>query len=96
MPYDTMDFNDTDPSDEPDDNSNNKPNKNPSDKPADDLTNDPTPPKNDTSVKGQYNPETSMGGAMTGSLISFTPYASLCFLTLMSVILQLLWYKKNK
>ena len=60
-----------------------KPNKNvDSDFPYDTMNfNEPTEPtKPDTSVKGQYNPKTSMGGANTGDYSDLILYAEVCLL----------------
>ena len=74
LPYDTMDFNEQDPSD--------------------DTTTDPIPPKNDTSVKGVYNPATSMGGAMTGDSTNVMLYiTSIAFAV---GLIAYLIYKKQK
>ena len=74
LPYDTMDFNEQDPSD--------------------DTTTDPIPPKNDTSVKGVYNPATSMGGAMTGDSTNVMLYIS--SITFTVGLIAYLIYKKQK
>ncbi len=73
IPYDTMDFNQPDDTDQPKD--------------------DPDNTGNDTSVKGQYNPATSMGGASTGDNTNIMIYIGI---SLLSVSLLFLLAYKHK
>ena len=75
LPYDTMDFNEQDPSD--------------------DTTTDPIPPKNDTSVKGVYNPATSIGGASTGDETNVLIHLGFMGLGIIAMIYLYYRYQKN-
>ena len=54
---------------------------------------DPAKGNHDTSVKGQYNPATSMGGANTGDNTNLIYYATICYIALSTVIFVI--YKKS-
>ncbi len=75
IPYDTMDFNQPDDTDQPKD--------------------DPDNTGNDTSVKGQYNPATSMGGANTGDQTDILFIITMMFISLGSMTYAI-FHMKNK
>ena len=75
-----------------------KPNKNvDGDFPYDtmDFSNPNEPDDNDTSVKGQYNPKTSMGGASTGDSTNLMAYMGISFLSISLLFFLTYKYKKD-
>ena len=56
---------------------------------------EPDGPNNDTSVKGQYNPATSMGGANTGDNTNLMLYISLTMLMIGLINYLIYKYKKD-
>ena len=85
LPYDTMDFNDNEDPEKPDEPNGNDPND----------TDDPNGSDHDTSVKGQYNPATSMGGANTGDNTCLMIYISLLILSIAVISYGLYRYQKD-
>ena len=65
--------------------------------PNDPQDNKPSDNGNDTSVKGQYNPATSMGGANTGDSTDILLYITIVNLSLgiISYLLYKKFYVKN-
>ncbi len=89
-PYDIMDFSEPNEPEDPE---------NPEEP---EEPNDPTVPKNDepqadkldTSVKGMYNPVTSMGGANTGDATNLMMYSGLCLFSF-GITFYLLYKRKT-
>ena len=60
-----------------------------------DFSNPNDPDDNDTSVKGQYNPATSMGGANTGDITNLMAYMGISFLSISLLFFLTYKYKKD-
>ncbi|NBJ65361.1 hypothetical protein D5266_09260, partial [bacterium c-19] len=67
----------------------------PNDKDNPDNPDDPNGSDHDTSVKGMYNPATSMGGANTGDSTQFVFYCSILF-TCLGTLSYLIYRMKEK
>ncbi|NBJ64928.1 hypothetical protein D5266_07020, partial [bacterium c-19] len=85
LPYDTMDFSDNEDPEKPDEPNGNDPNN----------IDDPDGSDHDTSVKGMYNPVTSMGGANTGDKTDILFIISTMLISLGSMTYAI-FHMKNK
>ena len=68
---------------------------NPKEDPTDPTKDEPIKGNPDTSVKGQYNPALSMGGANTGDNTSLMIYISLSILSIVVISYELYKYQKD-